>query len=78
MSKELNEDTSFKVSVKTLIAIGLGLSTLIGMWFTLQADIAEAKELAYWRLHTQTRPSIQPTVSYEMIRLSKNKPANEL
>ena len=45
MSKELNEDTSFKISVKTLIAIGLGLSTLIGMWFTLQADIAEAKEL---------------------------------
>ena len=45
MSKELNEDTSFKVSVKTLIAIGLGLSPLIGMWFTLQADIAEAKEL---------------------------------
>ena len=45
MSKELNEDTSFKVSVKTLIAIGLGLSTLIGMWFTLQADIAQAKEL---------------------------------
>ena len=43
MSKELNEDTSFKISVKTLIAIGLGLSTLIGMWFTLQADIAEAK-----------------------------------
>ena len=45
MSKELNEDTSFKVSVKTLIAIGLGLSTLIGMWFTLQADIADAIEL---------------------------------
>ena len=45
MSKELNEDTSFKVSVKTLIAIGVGLSALIGMWFTLQADIAEAKEL---------------------------------
>ncbi len=45
MSKELNEDTSFKISVKTLIAIGVALSTLIGMWFTLQADIAEAKEL---------------------------------
>ena len=45
MAKELNEDTSFKVSVKTLIAIGAGLSALIGMWFTLQADIAEAKEL---------------------------------
>ena len=45
MSKELNEDTSFKISVKTLIAIGAGLSALIGMWFTLQADIAEAKQL---------------------------------
>ena len=45
MAKELNEDTGFKVSVKTLIAIGFGLSTLIGMWFTLQADIDEAKEL---------------------------------
>jgi peptidoglycan hydrolase CwlO-like protein len=45
MAKELNEDTSFKVSVKTLIAIGIALSTLIGMYFTLQADIAEAKEL---------------------------------
>ena len=43
MSKELNEDTSFKVSVKTLIAIGAGLSALIGMWFTLQADIAEER-----------------------------------
>jgi len=45
MSKQLNEDTSFKISIKTLIAIGVGLSALIGMWFTLQADIAEAKEL---------------------------------
>ena len=45
MAKELNEDTSFKVSVKTLIAIGIALSTLIGMYFTLQADIEEAKEL---------------------------------
>ena len=45
MAKALNEDTSFKVSIKTLIAIAAALSTLIGMWFALQADIAEAKEL---------------------------------
>ena len=45
MAKELNEDTGFTISIKTLIAIGVALSTLIGMWFTLQADIAEAKEL---------------------------------
>ena len=45
MAKELNEDTGFTMSVKTLIAIGFAISTIIGMWFALQADIAEAKEL---------------------------------
>ena len=42
MAKELNEDSGFKVSVKTLIRIGAGMATIIGMWFMLQADIAEA------------------------------------
>ena len=45
MAKELNEDTGFNISIKTLIGIGFGMATLIGMWFTLQADISEAKEL---------------------------------
>ncbi len=45
MSKELNEDTSFKISTKTLGGIAALIFTLVGMWFTLQADIAEAKEL---------------------------------
>ena len=43
--KELNEDTSFKVSIKTLLGIGAGMATIISMWFILQADIQEAKEL---------------------------------
>ena len=45
MAKELNEDTGFVLSVKTIIALGFAVATLAGMWFTLQADIAEAKEL---------------------------------
>ena len=45
MAKELNENTSFKVSIQTLIAIGFAMATVIGMWFALQADISEAKEL---------------------------------
>ena len=45
MAKELNEDTGFTVSIKTLIAIGFAIATIVGMWFALQADIAEAKEL---------------------------------
>jgi hypothetical protein len=43
--KELNEDTSFKISIKTLGGIAALIFTLVGMWFTLQADISEAKEL---------------------------------
>ena len=45
MAKELNEDTGFNVSIKTLVGIGAAMATIIGMWFALQADIAEAKEL---------------------------------
>ena len=45
MAKELNEDSGFKVSIKTLIAIGAAMATVIGMWFALQADIEEAKLL---------------------------------
>ena len=45
MGKELNEDTGFKISMKTLIGIGFAMATIISMWFMLQSDIAEAKEL---------------------------------
>ena len=45
MTKELNEDSGFKVSVKTLIGIGAAMATIISMWFMLQADIEEAKQL---------------------------------
>jgi|TARA_B110001454_G_scaffold72216_1_gene70096 ribosomal protein S13 len=45
MTKELNENSGFKISVKTLIGIGAAMATVISMWFMLQADIAEAKTL---------------------------------
>ena len=45
MAKELNEDTGFQVSIKTLIGIGFAMATIISMWFMLQADIEEAKQL---------------------------------
>ena len=45
MTKELNEDTTFKLSIKTLGGIAALIFTLVSMWFILQADIAEAKEL---------------------------------
>ena len=45
MTKELNEDTGFQVSIKTLVGIGAAMATIISMWFMLQADIAEARTL---------------------------------
>jgi len=45
MAKELSEDTAVQLSLKTLGGVAFLIATLVGMWFTLQADINEAKEL---------------------------------
>ena len=45
MAKELNEDTSFKLSIKTIGGVAALIAVMVGMWYTLQADISEAKEL---------------------------------
>ena len=42
---ELSEDTKFQVSIKTMVAIGVALATLIGMYYKLQEEIEEAKLL---------------------------------
>jgi|TARA_R110000744_G_scaffold141367_2_gene252769 thiamine kinase-like enzyme len=49
MAKELSEEkilgSKFTLSLQTMIFLGSGLISLIGMWYALQADIQEAKEL---------------------------------
>ena len=45
MAKQIGEDTKVNLDLKTLGMLATGLAALIGMWFALQADIAEAKEL---------------------------------
>ena len=45
MKEELNESTTFKLSIKTIAGIAALIFTLVSMWFILQADIAEAKVL---------------------------------
>ncbi len=42
---ELSENSKFHISIKTLGGISALIFTLVSMWFALQADIAEAKEL---------------------------------
>jgi hypothetical protein len=46
---DISEDalmkTKFKLDLKTIIAASTGIASLVGMWYMLQADIQEAKEL---------------------------------
>ena len=45
ISEEQVLGTKFTLSIQTMIAAGTGLASLIGMWYALQAEIQEAKEL---------------------------------
>ena len=45
LSEDKVLDTKFTLSIQTMIAAGTGLASLIGMWYTLQGEIEEAKEL---------------------------------
>jgi|TARA_R110002020_G_scaffold199220_2_gene400631 hypothetical protein len=45
MAKKIGEDTQVTLDLKTIGMAATGLGALISMWFVLQADIAEAKEL---------------------------------
>ena len=45
MAKQIGEDTKVTLDLKTIGMIVAFVITIAGMWFTLQADIAQAKEL---------------------------------
>ena len=42
---EVNKQTKLTLSLETIISGVVTLAMIIGMWFTLQADIEEAKKL---------------------------------
>ena len=46
---DISEDkvmkTKFSLDLKTMISAAVGIASLVGMWYALQADIQEAKEL---------------------------------
>ena len=45
MATEVSKDSKLTLSLETIVSGVVTLGMLIGMWFTLQADIKEAKEL---------------------------------
>ena len=66
METEIGKATKVKLSLETIISLGVVLVTMTGMWFTLQADIAEAKELPLAPDPEVTRMEFQ--MKDEMIR----------
>ena len=42
---KVGEDTVLGVSIRTLIALGIGLSIAVGMYYDVQAEIEVAKQL---------------------------------
>jgi len=44
MAKELNEDTTFKMSIKTMGMVAAGIAVVVGGWYSLMQEIQEAKE----------------------------------
>ena len=45
MAQQIGEDTKITLDLKTIGMAVAGIGTIVAMWFALQADIAEAKEL---------------------------------
>jgi len=58
ISEDVVMKTKFSLDVKTMIAAVMGIASLVGMWYALQADIQEAKELPkIGNIYSQEYPS---------------------
>ena len=44
MAKELNEDTTFNMSIKTMGMVAAGIAVVVGGWYSLMQEIQLAKE----------------------------------
>ncbi len=45
MATELSKDSKFTLSLETAVSIAVTIALVVGMWYTLQADIELAKKL---------------------------------
>ena len=45
MAREINEETKVTLDLKTIGLVIAGIATIVGMWYALQSDIEEAKQL---------------------------------
>ena len=56
--KELSEDSKLQVSIKTLGGIAMLIFAFVGMWFSLQASISEAKDNLFRPVMSCTKPCV--------------------
>ena len=45
MATELSKDSKFTLSLETAVSIAVTIALVVGMWYSLQAEIELAKEL---------------------------------
>jgi len=60
ISEDVVMKTKFALDIKTMITAAVGIATLVGFWYALQADIQEAKELpsldSWYKAEYPSRP----------------------
>lgn len=45
MAQKISEETQITLDLKTIGMVAVAIATVVGMWFALQKDIEEAKQL---------------------------------
>ena len=69
--KEIGENTVFGMSIKSLIAIIMGVSFFIGLYYNLMGDIDEAKRLPPPEVTKADHLLLKQTVDDTKIKIDK-------
>jgi len=69
--KEISENTVFGMSIKSLIAIIMGVSFFIGLYYNLMGDIDEAKRLPPPEVTKADHLLLKQTVDQTKIKIDR-------
>lgn len=72
MAPKIGEDTKITLDLKTIGIIAVMIATVVGMWYAIQADIQEAKELPKPDV-TRTEYDLKDKLIRETIMNTQNK-----
>jgi hypothetical protein len=72
MAPQIGEETKITLDLKTIGIIAVMIATVVGMWYAIQADIQEAKELPKPDV-TRTEYDLKDKLIRETIMNTQNK-----